>query len=221
MSDKIANGKTSLSAEEAVESPPKPQGPTSQAAEQNQVTSQQSQRETKNLPKEIKQICDEFLALGLLGSVGGGIFSLYFIFLSPGRMDESDKALLCLSMFIVAWGCFQFFVARGIANRKSWSKRAGVLVSIVLLTGFPIGTIWGGIMLARLFGPEVKDWFPVRPVQPDPSEQEESRASLPIPAINRAAHFLNMMSYLSWREGPIKRSDGICPNQISPPPNER
>ncbi|RKZ27794.1 hypothetical protein DRQ29_02975 [bacterium] len=48
---------------------------------------------------------------------------------------------------------------REILHKKNWAKTVGIILAILMLFSFPIGTTLGIIILIDLFSDEGKQWF--------------------------------------------------------------
>ncbi len=103
---------------------------------------------------------------------------LLFIFFSGAaligwgteRSSLLGSALLgAAGIFLAAgfavFGIAGLVIASGIAKGRPWARIAGIAVAILLLVGFPVGTILGIIALMGLLGRDARDWFgAARPV---------------------------------------------------------
>lgn len=66
---------------------------------------------------------------------------------------------ILLALFFAALGAADLFIAAGIAKGRPWARLAGTAASIVLLFGFPAGTVLGVLALMGLLGRDARDWF--------------------------------------------------------------
>ena len=73
---------------------------------------------------------------------------------------------LILAVLFAAFGIADLFIAAGIAKGRPWARFAGGAMGLVLLIGFPVGTILGVLALMGLLGRDAKDWFGVPRVAP-------------------------------------------------------
>jgi|GEM_PF-3036930 len=89
------------------------------------------------------------LALLLLG-VGAMSFGLSDMFEMADAMFLGVLILIIAGFFVL-----HLSVARGLLRRKGWARQASIVLALLLLTAFPIGTIFGAIILSRMFG---KQW---------------------------------------------------------------
>lgn len=79
---------------------------------------------------------------------------------------------IVLAIVFAAFGIANLLIAAGIARGKMWARYAGIAMAIILLIGFPVGTILGTIALMGLLGRDASDWFgapgPRHPASPVP-----------------------------------------------------
>lgn len=80
---------------------------------------------------------------------------------------------IVLAVVFAAFGVLDLLIAAGIARGRVWARYAGIVMAIILLIGFPVGTILGAIALMGLLGRDAADWFgtpgtrrPASPVMP-------------------------------------------------------
>jgi hypothetical protein len=73
-----------------------------------------------------------------------------------------------LAAGFAVFGIADLLIASGIAKGRPWARYAGIAMAILLLIGFPVGTILGAIALMGLLGRDARDWFgflpPARPM---------------------------------------------------------
>jgi hypothetical protein len=107
---------------------------------------------------------------------------LLFIFFSGAaligwgteRSSLLGSALLgAAGIFLAAgfavFGIAGLVIASGIAKGRPWARIAGIVMALLLVVGFPIGTILGTIALMGLLGRDARDWFgSLRPVREMP-----------------------------------------------------
>ncbi|OGD21598.1 MAG: hypothetical protein A2Y70_07845 [Candidatus Aminicenantes bacterium RBG_13_64_14] len=97
---------------------------------------------------------------------------ILFIFLSGAvlvgwgteRSELLGSALLgatgiTLAVLFAAYGVFGLFTAAGIAKGRPWSRIAGLVLAVLLLPAFPVGTVIGIFALKGLLGPDARAWF--------------------------------------------------------------
>ena len=93
---------------------------------------------------------------------------------------EPHSLMHVLSTFIFivalcfgAHGAFGLVMAYGLLERRPWGRPLGIIVSLLELPGFPIGTITGGYTLWVLLQPETVQLF---------AEPAPAPAPKPLPA---------------------------------------
>jgi hypothetical protein len=57
------------------------------------------------------------------------------------------------------FGAIFLFTAKGISNRKNWAKIVGILLGVLMLPGFPVGTVLGIFVLIGLLSQDANTWF--------------------------------------------------------------
>ncbi len=95
-----------------------------------------------------------------------------FIFLSGAvlvgwgteRSELLGSALLgatgiMLAVLFAAYGVFSLLIAAAIAKGRPWSRIAGLVMAILLLAAFPVGTVLGILALKGLLGGDARAWF--------------------------------------------------------------
>ena len=76
---------------------------------------------------------------------------------------------IALAVVFVIFAIVDLVVAASIVKGRPWSRYAGIVLGILYLLAFPIGTILGLIVLLGLLGRDARDWFgPASPAQPLP-----------------------------------------------------
>ncbi len=98
------------------------------------------------------------LILGLSGKVQAVVGSAI--------LGGLGQAIFAISLLLAV---LYFLTARGISRRRVWAKLAGIVLAILMLPAFPIGTVFGIFALTGLLGQEAKTWFAARKSIPDPS----------------------------------------------------
>lgn len=74
---------------------------------------------------------------------------------------------ILLAAVFAAFGAANLLIAAGVAKGRPWARLAGTAMAVVLLVGFPVGTVLGVLVLMGLLGPDARDWFgPARPAGP-------------------------------------------------------
>jgi hypothetical protein len=75
---------------------------------------------------------------------------------------------IVLVLVFTAFAVADLVIASGIAKGRPWARFAGTAMAIILLFGFPVGTILGILALMGLLGRDARDWFGA-PRIPQPS----------------------------------------------------
>ncbi|WP_420594746.1 hypothetical protein [Deinococcus sp.] len=70
----------------------------------------------------------------------------------------TGATLWIIFFFSLAWLIFQFFTYRALNEGKSWARIAAVVIAILGLFNFPLGTVLGIFMLIGAFDPEVQQY---------------------------------------------------------------
>ena len=68
-----------------------------------------------------------------------------------------------LAAGFAAFGVIDLVVAAGIVKGRPWARYAGILVSVIYLIAFPVGTVIGIVGLSGLLGRDARDWFATGP----------------------------------------------------------
>ena len=66
---------------------------------------------------------------------------------------------IVLAVVFTAFAVANLFIASGIAKGRPWARIAGTAMAVVLLIGFPVGTVLGILALMGLLGRDARDWF--------------------------------------------------------------
>jgi lysylphosphatidylglycerol synthetase-like protein (DUF2156 family) len=82
-----------------------------------------------------------------------GVVMTAFAFIFAMSADRPSGAFVILLFFLVPL-LFHFFIARGARERKSWARRASFGIGVLMLFGFPVGTMIGVYLLSNAWG----DW---------------------------------------------------------------
>lgn len=102
--------------------------------------------------------------LGIISSV----IVLAMTFLGVGVLNSYDSQIggLAFGAFMGIFGLvglalsiLAFFVAKGIRDKANWARIVGIILGILNLTGFPIGTLLGVLILIGLLGEDASEWF--------------------------------------------------------------
>ena len=114
---------------------------------------------SSDAPQGVKISGYIFLGLGvlnLLAFCGVGVF--LGITASSGEQDSliGLSVALCLTLIFTA---LYAAVGYGLLKLQSWSRIAAIVLAILSLCSFPIGTILGGAVLYFMFQPEAQEAF--------------------------------------------------------------
>lgn len=101
-----------------------------------------------------------FLALGVLTLLGMCAFiALLGVGLASGDVEDQLAGLgvgLCFTiLFTVLYGATGY----GLLKLQSWARIAAIVLAILSLCSFPIGTILGGVVLYFMFQEEATQAF--------------------------------------------------------------
>ncbi|MGB9907681.1 MAG: hypothetical protein ACPLRR_09900 [Candidatus Saccharicenans sp.] len=115
----------------------------------------------------IRQIIKALASLSLLTFfVTIGLLVLARLSLGPGNelrqlagVDFLLSRGLAVAIISLLFGIAGLKTASGIKHGRRWSWPASLVLAILLLALFPLGTIFGLKVLFDLFHREVKDWF--------------------------------------------------------------
>ena len=122
------------------------------------------------MPSKIKTNKIIFQVLGWLTIVIGVIMGIVFIIIGIGAGAGGDEGAAVGAAFGAGMGIFMLILmvivgivylitAKGIANKKNWAKILGIIMAVLSLFSFPIGTALGIWMLINFFSDEGKAWF--------------------------------------------------------------
>ena len=122
------------------------------------------------MPESIKVARIAFVVAAGLEIAAAALF--LFIFVSGAvivgwgteRAGLLGSALLgatgiILAVLFAAFGVADLLIAAGIAKGRPWARFAGTALAVLLLVGFPVGTVLGVLALMGLLGRDARDWF--------------------------------------------------------------
>jgi hypothetical protein len=99
-----------------------------------------------------------FRLLGWLSLIFGAIAIAIPLLTSLSEISQAPIGslipLLSLVVVVVGMSIFQLKVGAAIKEHKDWGRTAGIILGIIQLIGFPIGTIIGAYILWCL----IKGW---------------------------------------------------------------
>lgn len=111
-----------------------------------------------DMPKKLKGVIRGFQIFGILGIGVSVLLILLLIFSS----DLSQKVAINVISSIIGAIIFSpilLFTAKGLKGKRKWAKNTAVVVSILVIPGFPVGTVAGISWLIRLFSKDTVQWF--------------------------------------------------------------
>ena len=122
------------------------------------------------MPGKVKMAKIVLQVMGWLAIVSAAAILLVAIFgsviigVSAEETPLLGSAVVGVTGFIIAvitlaFGVLYLITARGIADKKNWAKVVGIILAILSLPGFPIGTILGVMILIGLLSTEGQQWF--------------------------------------------------------------
>jgi hypothetical protein len=106
-------------------------------------TSQGTTKMTKNI-----KASRTHRALGLLYGLASTLFIL-FAFIVP----EAKGAMIFGMVLFIGLAALHFRVAQGARNSENWARVTSQIVAVLMLPGFPIGTLIGISLLANTWQP--------------------------------------------------------------------
>lgn len=122
------------------------------------------------MPSKVNTARVILVVLGWIEIVAAVIFFLMFLFSSVliGTSGEQGAVAgsaifgvvgLVVALVLVAFGVIYLLTAKGVKEKKNWAKILGIIVGVLSLFSFPIGTILGIFILIGLTGDEANSWF--------------------------------------------------------------
>ena len=107
----------------------------------------------------------------LIGSSFIGWGSERYGLLGSALLGAVGFVLLGLTAVV---GVAELAAAAAVAKRKSWGRVLGIVLGVLMLPLFPVGTVLGIFILLGLLGGSAREWFgaaayeKLRPVAPSP-----------------------------------------------------
>ena len=118
------------------------------------------------MSKQINLISYLYIGVGILTLLGAIITTIAIA--GGGLLSEDETAIAVTSTvgfviggFIALMGIFSLVAGVGLLKRRSWARTLTIIVSVVNLLNFPIGTALGGYALYVLLQDESKAEFHV------------------------------------------------------------
>jgi len=129
--------------------------------------------EARSIPKGVTALKIYFIILGIIYVVMG-------LILPPAMMTAMRAAMEAAAefgaapvafggigfvwgFFLVCWGIFMIIIGPQLGQGRGWARIAAIVVGILSLPHFPVGTVLGILCLVILFGQEGKAYFITRP----------------------------------------------------------
>jgi hypothetical protein len=136
--------------------------------------------ENADMPGKIETARLVLRVLGWLSVATAVVLSMIFVFgslvlglsgkeqavVGSAVLGGLGRAIFAISLLLAV---LFLLTARGIARRKAWAKPAGMVLAMLMLPVFPLGTVLGIFVLIGLLGREAKSWFAARKTVPGPS----------------------------------------------------
>ena len=121
-------------------------------------------------PEGITLLSALFWVLALLAIIGGLIMmvtsnALIELIEEEGKdvphevIDLLDSLFIGIGIIIIIMGILYIITGWGLWTMKSWARLVAIILAIISVLNFPIGTILGIIILWYLFKPEIKEAF--------------------------------------------------------------
>ena len=121
-------------------------------------------------PDGITLLSALFWVLALLAIIGGLIMmvtsnAIIELIEEEGKdvphevIDLLDSLFIGISIIIIIIGVLYIIAGWGLWTMKSWARLVAIILAIISVLNFPIGTILGIIILWYLFKPEIKEAF--------------------------------------------------------------
>ena len=123
------------------------------------------------MEQHIKILGILFIISGVLSVMFG--MAIVTIFFGSGLISGDERLLAILTVigtfaasFSIVTGVPEIIGGWGLLNKKSWARILIIIMSIINLVGFPIGTALGIYGLWVLFKPEAEKILAEQPIQP-------------------------------------------------------
>ncbi|MFW6289680.1 MAG: hypothetical protein ACOC0R_01830 [Mariniphaga sp.] len=119
------------------------------------------------MEKHINIVAALHIALSILGIIAG--VSLFFLLNLIGDFSQDQEAQFILSIvarvvvgFLVILSIPGLIAGIGLFKRKEWARILTLIISVISLLNFPLGTAVGVYSIWALVQPEVVDHFKVQ-----------------------------------------------------------
>ncbi len=123
------------------------------------------------MPSKLKTAATLLNIYGWLMILVGAVFAIFFFGIGLTGLFSEDSATafgsifvgsfvgLIVLVFLVGIGIFHVVTAKAIRDRKSWSRVSAIVLGILMLGSFPLGTIFGIFILIGVFEKESEHWL--------------------------------------------------------------
>ena len=133
------------------------------------------------MPTKIKMITIPLLIQTVIASLGA-LAGLLFAFLNMGvnfrhRYGARGGAGVFIFVFLVfvVIALVNYFTYKGVEEKKDWAHVVSIILAVLMIFNFPIGTTLGVLILVGNLSDEAKTWFqkntpstPTTPASPTP-----------------------------------------------------
>ena len=96
-----------------------------------------------------------FRLFGWLQLTVGGLITIAILITAvaqPGDVAKDISISLLILGIVIGVSVFQLFLGKAIKEHKDWARVVGIVVAVLQLFGFPIGTLIGAYILWCLIG---------------------------------------------------------------------
>jgi predicted permease len=142
------------------------------------------------MPDKLKNARLCLLINGWLSAVGAFLFALMFFIISVGlaSTDDPDAAAgaffvailgLIVVLLFAAAAVISFMAAKGITEKKEWAKVVAVIIAVLTVGNFPIGTALGVFILLGIFDESSKSWFSSSQATTQPTVTDDKKQTPP------------------------------------------
>lgn len=106
---------------------------------------------------EAKIVTDKSVAtVSGIHNLFAALYAIFLVFLIANSWPKFlSIGGLIVSLFPVLLGSAHFFAARGLRAYRPWARTFSFLIAFLMLLAFPIGTMFGAVMLFHL---SKKEW---------------------------------------------------------------
>jgi hypothetical protein len=125
--------------------------------------------DSQPMPKKIKDTVIGFRILGVFAVLLALFIPLFIYYVSvqdKARISMDDaRSMILFAGIGVGSGVLQVITASGISKRSEWSRTVGIIICVLMLLGFPLGTLLGILFLSKLLSAEARVWFSGSPTR--------------------------------------------------------